>query len=85
MAFGSEQPSPQPPQFVLVVSSVSHPLFALPSQLPHPELHEGVHTPPTHWVLPCAFEHTIPHPPQLPESVFVFFSQPLAGLPSQLA
>jgi hypothetical protein len=84
--FAVEQAAPQDPQLVgLVCVFVSQPLPRRPSQLPDPALHE------TSWQVPVAqdtlafvAEQATPHPPQ---SVVVrrFVSQPLFGLPSQLA
>jgi len=52
VAFGRAQGIPQAPQFVSVATSVSHPLTALLSQLPHPAAHVGVHAPDRHCVVP---------------------------------
>jgi hypothetical protein len=75
----------QLPQLLVVVSDVSQPLAELPSQLPQPELQvPSVQTPPTQLSLALARSQTLPQPPQL-DSVLVLVSQPLFGLPSQLA
>jgi hypothetical protein len=75
---------PHEPQFMLVLSAVSHPLVALPSQLPYPALHVALHTPaPVHRVVPWSFVHSVPHNPQLTVAVRLV-SQPLAALSSQL-
>jgi hypothetical protein len=77
---------PQEPQLLaLVLTLVSHPLFGLPSQSAVPAEQLGSHTPATQAVVPFAFVHVTPHAPQLPVLVFVFVSQPLVALPSQLA
>ena len=39
LAFANEQTTPQPWQFVAVLSAVSQPFEAVPSQLPKPALH----------------------------------------------
>lgn len=62
---------------------VSHPLFGSPSQLAYPVLHDGVHTPELHEVLPFAFEHAVVHVPQL-VVVFNAVSHPFAASASQL-
>jgi hypothetical protein len=75
---------PQPPQCdVDDCVSVSQPLFALPSQLPNPALHVGVHVPLGHVVEPCAFEHVVLHAPQF-AIVFNDASHPFVTSPSQL-
>ena len=55
---------PQDPQLVRVVALVSHPFSGLPSQFPHPVLHDGVHRPRVQFVGPCALVHAVPHVPQ---------------------
>jgi hypothetical protein len=75
---------PQPPQCAVVDwVLVSHPLFALPSQLPNPALHVGVQDPLGHVVEPFAFEHVVPQTPQF-VVVFKDASQPSVMSPSQL-
>jgi hypothetical protein len=60
-----EQARPHPPQFgTEVVVSVSHPLFAFESQLPHPAVQVGVQVPLGHVVVPWAFVHAVPQAPQ---------------------
>jgi len=84
--FAFEQVTPQPPQFALVVSSVSQPLAWLLSQLPKPTLHE-----PTWQVL---FEHAAvalgtlhawPQVPQFAAELVVLVSQPSSPLLLQSA
>jgi len=84
VAFARLQPAPHAPQLVDELSCVSHPFFGLPSQLPNPEEHTGLHTPFTHEVEPFAFVHTEPHAPQFATLVSRFVSQPFTRLPSQL-
>lgn len=75
---------PHAPQFEMdVVVFVSQPLFGLPSQLPKPIAHIGVHMPLVHDVVPFIFEHVVPHVPQLDVLVPVLISQPLPYIPSQ--
>ena len=86
LALANEHTVPQPPQFdTLVLVFVSQPFDALASQLPKPALHTGVQRPDTQDVVPFMFAHAVPHAPQLVELVLRFVSQPLFGLPSQLA
>jgi len=86
VAFAPLQTAPQAPQWGRLVSElVSQPLFGLPSQFLKLPLHTGVHTPLTQLVVPFAFVHEMPQPPQLLTSLEVGLSQPLFGLPSQLA
>jgi hypothetical protein len=75
---------PQLPQFErLVFVLVSHPVEALPSQLPNPALHvPRVHAPPGHVSAALARLHTTLQSPQS-ESVAMLRSQPLLALPSQ--
>jgi hypothetical protein len=75
---------PHAPHAATVVSEVSQPLAALPSQLPHPELHEIEHAPSVHVAVPFVLLQIVPHVPQLFELVCVFVSQPFATVPSQL-
>jgi len=81
---GRSQTVPQEPQFVRVLSGVSQPLLAIPSQLPKP----GAHA--TSAQLPLvqvsdAFgrSHTVPQAPQLVSEVSGV-SQPFASTESQL-
>ena len=83
---GFVQPMPQTPQWVeLVLVLVSQPFAGLLSQLPKPALHTGEQAPPEQLVVPLAFVHGWPHPPQWDELVLVFASQPFDGLLSQFA
>jgi hypothetical protein len=81
--FCATQASPQAAQLLLVPSWVSHPALALQSAKP---LLQPVSTqaPVAQEALPCGAVHGVPQPPQ---SVAVLrgVSQPLSGLPSQLA
>jgi hypothetical protein len=63
---------------------VSHPLTALPSQLPKPELQVGTQAPEVHVVVPFALTHCVLQAPQFDRLVFVFVSHPFELLPSQL-
>lgn len=84
VAFAPLHTAPQAPQWLRLVSEfVSHPLFGFPSQFLKLPLHTGVHTPLTQLVVPLAFVHAMPHPPQLLMSPEVAVSQPFFGLPSQ--
>jgi hypothetical protein len=86
VAFAPLQTEPQAPQLPRLVSVfVSQPLFGRPSQFLKLPLHTGVHTPLTQLVVPLAFEQWMLQPPQLLMSPEVGVSQPLFGLPSQLA
>jgi hypothetical protein len=79
------QAAPHPPQFAAdVFVFVSQPLTALPSQFPNPALHVGTQAPVVQVVVPFAFVHWVPQAPQFERLVFVFVSQPLEALPSQL-
>jgi hypothetical protein len=81
-ALGSAQTAPQPPQSAVLVSDVSQPLVASPSQSASPGAQlEGTQEPAAH-VLPSA--HIAPHFPQL-AAVFVLASHPSLGEPSQSA
>ncbi len=82
-ALARSQAVPHVPQFVSVVSDVSQPLLAFPSQLPNPAAHAGAQTAAVHAVVPFAFVHATP---QLPQFVVVFsgVSQPVPTTPSQL-
>ena len=77
---------PQTPQLDVVLSGTSQPLAATPSQLPYPELHEtSAQVPVWHEPVPLEYVHALLHMPQFKLDVLVFVSQPLLGLPSQLA
>jgi hypothetical protein len=79
-----EQAMPHPPQLLMFVAkTASQPLTALPSQLPVPALHTGLHAPAEHDVVPFGFVQFVPQAPQLPVLVFVFVSQPFDTLASQ--
>jgi len=74
---------PQEPQLLVLVKRLaSQPLAPLPSQLAHPGLHVGEQPYDEHLVVPLAFVHVVPQPPQL-EVVESEVSQPLLVLPSQ--
>jgi hypothetical protein len=77
--------TPQSPQFsALVFRSISQPLVrALPSQLPHPELHAMEQLPVAHAAVPWLVLHAAPQDPQLATLVLRLVSQPLPELPSQ--
>jgi hypothetical protein len=84
VAFGSEQPLPQAPQFpTLVCVLVSQPLDAMPSQSAHPATHVGTQAPAVQVVVPWALAQALPQAPQFDELVWRFVSQPLTVLPSQ--
>ena len=83
MAFAGAHTAPHAPQSDSVVSEVSHPFTALPSQLPQPMSHPGEHAPATQCVTPCGFVHATPQPPQF-EVVLSCVSQPFEATPSQL-
>ena len=72
------------PQLVVVVSGVSQPFLALPSQLPKPALHVGTQAPAVHTLVPFWGVHGSPQPPQCAAEVCVLVSQPLLGRLSQL-
>jgi hypothetical protein len=78
--------TPQPPQFatlVLVLVSQSVPFW---SQSAHGAVHTlTLHTWLTHLALALPIVQIVPQPPQLPASLPMFVSQPLATLPSQSA
>ena len=77
---------PHPPQwFVLVCVLVSQPFCAIASQFANPVVHDGLHAPLTHAVVPLALMHCTPHAPQLPKLVPRFVSQPFCRFPSQLS
>jgi hypothetical protein len=76
---------PQFPQFeALFVVFVSQPLFAFPSQLLKPALQAGTHAPAVQGFVPFTAWQVVPHVPQFDVLVFVFVSQPLVTLLSQL-
>jgi hypothetical protein len=77
---------PHAPQCVSeLVSDVSQPLVALPSQSPKPALHAPIrHVPPTHEVVALGRLQARPQAPQCAAVVLRSVSQPLAALPSQL-
>lgn len=76
---------PQAPQATVVSRRASHPLTALPSQLPKPVLQfNRVQAPLTHEPEAFANEHVVPQAPQLATVTLVFVSQPLLASPSQL-
>jgi hypothetical protein len=83
MAFGHVLP--QLPQFDTVLSDVSQPLRGLLSQLLHPLLQVGAHTPPEQLSVPWSLLQAEPQAPHWVTSVARFASQPLAASPSQLA
>jgi hypothetical protein len=83
-AFARLQPVPHAPQFDSVVSGVSHPFGAEPSQLPHPEVHAPrVQVPVEQLSAAFGRSHEVPQDPQF-VSVESDASQPFASLPSQL-
>ena len=75
------QVTPQPPQWVLVLSSVSQPSSGIPLQLPHPGSQVPIaHSPPVQvWVTAWGRAQVLP---QLPQSVVVvvLVSQPSSGI-----
>jgi hypothetical protein len=78
------QPRPHAPQCDTVVrTSVSQPLAALPSQLPHPPLQVMPQTPAAQVAAPLVVLHALPQAPQCAVAVPRLVSQPLAALPSQ--
>jgi hypothetical protein len=79
------QTFPQLPQLVSVLSAVSQPLRALPSQVPQPLLQVGAQEPPMQLVPPLALVQAMPQPPQFDPFVARVTSQPLATFASQLA
>jgi hypothetical protein len=78
---------PQPPQLAESVPVFdSHPLTGLPSQSENPALHCKPQLPAEQVAMLFGPEgHVLAQEPQLAESVPVFDSHPLAGLPSQSA
>jgi hypothetical protein len=55
VAFAGLQATPQPPQFVVVVRTVSHPFDTTASQLPHPAAHAANEQTPLEHAAPVAF------------------------------
>jgi hypothetical protein len=85
VALGSTQALPHTPQCeVLVVRLVSHPLAALPSQLPKPALQVIPHMPLVQVAVPLLALHTLPQAPQWVGEDERSVSQPLETTPSQL-
>ncbi len=69
-----------------MLTSVSQPFAALPSQLPRPALQVNPQTDAVHVALaPVGAAQARPHIPQLPRLVRVSTSQPSEGLPLQSA
>src|SRR5690349_6575935 len=65
LALARSQTTPQPPQFAVVSSGVSHPLFGLPSQSPKPGLHDvSVQLPLVHDEVALPRLQGKPQPPQ---------------------
>jgi hypothetical protein len=84
--FGFVHAVPQVPQLVaLVLRLIWQPWFGLPPQTAYPALHDGVHAPPVHEVVPFGFVHVVPQVPQLPVLVLRLIWQPRLGLPPQTA
>ncbi len=82
-AFGRLHETPQPPQFVRVLSAVSQPVLSMPSQFPAPLLHERIaQLPVAHVAVAPAREQGTSHPPQL-VSVRMERSQPSDAVPLQ--
>jgi hypothetical protein len=75
--------APHEPQFAFVLSEVSQPFEALPSQLPQPLVHAGTHAPLVHAVVPLAFVQATPQAPQFSVE-FSAVSQPSVTSPLQL-
>jgi hypothetical protein len=85
MGVESEHALPHIPQLLMVLSGVSQPLAAIPSQSPKPALHMAItHAPAEQPAVALASVHALPHIPQLAALVRVSTSQPLALLRSQL-
>jgi hypothetical protein len=81
---GDEQPAPQAPQFVSVLSGVSQPFASFPSQLPYPVLQVWMaHVPVEHVAVARARVHGVPQAPQFVVEVSAV-SQPFESFPSQL-
>lgn len=84
-AFARSHTAPQVPQFESVVRLVSHPFDVRPSQLANPPLQLPIWHDPLKQLAPAfANEQAVPQEPQFDALVFVFVSQPLATLVSQL-
>jgi hypothetical protein len=77
------QTLPQPPQLLRVLSAVSQPLRALPSQLPKPLLQTGAQALPVQLVLPWALLQAAPQLPQFAVFVARVTSQPFKAVVSQ--
>ena len=76
---------PHMPHVATVSRCASHPLPALPSQLPKPTLQfNRLQAPLTHDAAAFANEHAVPHAPQLAIVTLVLVSQPLVMSASQL-
>ncbi len=70
----------------MTVRSTSQPFEATPSQSPWPAVHDATAQEPiAHVALALGSAHSTPHAPQLPVSVAMLVSQPLAGSRSQSA
>jgi hypothetical protein len=80
----AEQTLPQAPQLVTLLSDVSQPLLAMPSQSAYPAAHDGTQVPDGQLVVPLALVHVTPQAPQL-VTLLSDASQPLPALPSQSA
>jgi hypothetical protein len=94
LAFAKAQAAPQAPQFESVLSAVSQPFAASPSQsAKFPTQEFTRHAPASHRASPFATEHTRPHAPQCVRSVAVstqalphrcsLAPQPLAQAPAR--
>jgi hypothetical protein len=84
--FATAQATPQPPQFVVVVSAVSQPFAGLPSQSPQPASQAAMpHVVPVHEGVPWATVHTMPQPPHAAGLFVVGVSHPSATLALQSA
>ena len=85
VALARLQTRPQLPQLLrFELNWTSHPLSALPSQLPKPGVHEIVQEPPEQFAWPLVDTQILPQPPQLAGSVVVVTSQPSLATPLQL-
>ncbi len=83
--FARAQPTPQPPQFVVVWRLASQPLLGLPSQLAVSVLQAGAQAPDWHVVGPFGLTHEMLQAPQVVRLLASSDSQPLVATPSQLA
>jgi hypothetical protein len=84
-ALGKLHRVPQPPQLLVVVSAVSQPLVAMPSQFPKPPLQPTTHVPVGHDSVEFGYgPHVTPQPPQLLVE-WIDVSQPLVIGPVQCA